>query len=168
MRKLAQGPYIKLRSVPSPEIEIPFSLSRVLECEAGGSPPPVIHWLRNGKRIKSSRREEMFTIELNEPINEPVAILGLSFTRSKLFLDCVSITADEGIYTCVADNAFSRVFSESKVRVVKTQVSPFSSLSKECTRDSKRLGTFPLTHQLIANNTCFDQVPHPESTCGPK
>ena len=146
MRKLAQGPYIKLRSVPSPEVEIPFSSSRVLECEAGGSPPPVIHWLKNGKRLKSSKREEMLTMELNEPMDEPVAILGLSFIRSKLFLDCVSITADEGIYTCVADNGFSRVFSESNVRVVKTEVSPLSFLSKECTRGTKRLGTFPPIH----------------------
>lgn len=139
MNKATQAPHIKLRSVPATEIEIPISSSRVLECEAGGSPPPVIHWLKNGKRIDDSF-EDMLTIE-NEQIN-PIGILGLSFTRSKLFLDCVS-PADEAVYTCVAENAFSRVSSESKVKIVKSEMSPFSALSEEC-QNSKRFGKFSM------------------------
>ena len=146
MSKVSQSPHIKMRSVPSSEVEIPRSSSRVLECEAGGSPPPVIHWMKNGKRIESNRikstsldsLEDMITIE-NEQIN-PVGILGLSFTRSKLYLDCVT-PADEGIYTCVAENAFTRVVSESKVRIVKSELSEFSALSDECSIDNKRFGT---------------------------
>lgn len=139
---MTQAPHIKLRSVPSSEIEIPMSSSRILECEAGGSPSPVIHWLKNGQRIESGSDalENMFTIE-NEQIN-PVGILGLSFTRSKLYLDCVT-PSDEATYTCVAENSFSRVSSESKVRVIKSDVSYFSAMSQECAVDKKSFSKFP-------------------------
>lgn len=121
-----QDSYIKLRSVLATKTEIPISSSLVLECEAGGSPPPVIHWLRNGRHVDDSFKDIHSTID--------IGILGLSFTRSKLFLDCVS-PADEAVYTCVATNTFSQVRSESKVSIVNSQ---FFSPSEKC--QVKRVG----------------------------
>lgn len=33
------------------EVYAPIGGQAVLECEAGGTPAPLIHWLRNGQRI---------------------------------------------------------------------------------------------------------------------
>ncbi|KAI1305835.1 RNA exonuclease 1 [Halotydeus destructor] len=48
-------------------------------------------------------------------------VLGLSFTRSKLYLDCAQAD-DAAIYTCVAENAFSRMSAHSEVKISKTLV----------------------------------------------
>lgn len=44
--------------------------------------------------------------------------IALSSTRSRLFIDCANFQ-DEAIYTCVAENAFSRVSSHTKLTLIK-------------------------------------------------
>ncbi|CAN8023561.1 unnamed protein product [Ixodes persulcatus] len=46
-------------------------------------------------------------------------MLGLSFTRSRLFIDCASAQFDEAEYTCVAENPYHRVSKTTKVKVSK-------------------------------------------------
>lgn len=42
---------VKFRRLPPKEFSAAIGSSITIECEAGGSPPPSIHWLKNGVRI---------------------------------------------------------------------------------------------------------------------
>lgn len=42
---------VKFRRVPPKEFSAALGSSITIECEAGASPPPTIHWLKDGKRI---------------------------------------------------------------------------------------------------------------------
>lgn len=42
---------VKFRRLPPKEFSAALGSSITIECEAGASPPPIIHWLKNGKRI---------------------------------------------------------------------------------------------------------------------
>lgn len=42
---------VKFRRLPPREFSAALGSSITIECEAGASPPPTIHWLKNGKRI---------------------------------------------------------------------------------------------------------------------
>jgi len=44
--------------------------------------------------------------------------IALSSTRSRLFIDCADYS-DEAVYTCVAENTFSRVSSHTKLNLIK-------------------------------------------------
>jgi len=103
-------PLLKMRVVPPSELTLPISSNRVLECEAGGNPSPTIHWLKNGKSLSSDIEEVI------ENEDRPEGILGLGFTRSRLYLDCLQ-PQDEGVYTCVADNAFERKSASSHISI---------------------------------------------------
>lgn len=52
---------------------------------------------------------------------DDVSRIALSATRSRLFIDCIDLQ-DEATYTCVAENAFSRVYSHSKLNLIKPTV----------------------------------------------
>ena len=52
----------------------------------------------------------------------PQGVLGLGFTRSRLFIDCFQ-PQDEGTYTCVAENAFERQSSSSQIEVAQSSQS---------------------------------------------
>lgn len=43
--------HIKFRRLPPKEFSAATGSSIVIECEAGGSPPPTIHWLKNGQKL---------------------------------------------------------------------------------------------------------------------
>ncbi|KAI1306069.1 Neural/ectodermal development factor IMP-L2 [Halotydeus destructor] len=111
--------HLRLRSTPEPEVILPASSSHVLECEAGGNPPPMIHWLKDGKRINQNMDELLGNSDNSEKMAEE-GVLGLSFTRSKLYLDCAQAD-DAAIYTCVAENAFSRMSAHSEVKVINAR-----------------------------------------------
>lgn len=40
-----------MRTIPSSELVAVETSNQVLECEAGGSPSPTIHWLKDGEPI---------------------------------------------------------------------------------------------------------------------
>lgn len=44
--------------------------------------------------------------------------IGLSATGARLFIDCASLD-DEALYTCVAENEFSRVSTHTKLNIIK-------------------------------------------------
>ncbi|CAG5134950.1 unnamed protein product [Candidula unifasciata] len=105
--------------------------SIVLECEAGGSPPPTIHWLKNGIRIsqgssKNIIREDETSYE--DRTNTGSNMLRLSSTRSRLFLDCLG-KASQGQYSCVAENALIR---KSRTTFLKVENSIMYPDLKKC------------------------------------
>lgn len=149
--------HIKFRRLPPREFSAALGSSITIECEAGGSPPPNIHWLKNGRRILNNNRlagsalnqlgfgpAEQLADELNElneldqqqtqlssaanswsalldslaPVVDEVNRIALSSTRSRLFIDCASLR-DEAVYTCVAENAFARISSHTKLNLIK-------------------------------------------------
>lgn len=57
----------------------------------------------------------------NDEDASPRGILGLSFTRSRLYLDCAQ-AHDAGVYTCVAENPFTRISADAKVKVINANV----------------------------------------------
>lgn len=113
---------VKFRRVPPKEFSAALGSSITIECEAGASPQPTIHWLKNGKRIH--HQEELSSIETNEgqlmggQLVDDTNRIGLSATGARLFIDCASLD-DEAIYTCVAENEFSRVSTHTKLNIIK-------------------------------------------------
>lgn len=82
----------------------------VLECEANGNPPPQIHWLKNSQRIVQANDQVYETLDQN-------SLLGLSLTRARLVINCADVD-DTATYTCVAENAYSRVVAQSYINVM--------------------------------------------------
>lgn len=167
-----QQNHVKFRRLPSKEFSAALGSSITIECEAGGSPPPTIHWLKNGKRISNSNRplegaylaagsgelERLIGLKqereeglvqsspasswfslidsLAPPVDE-VNRIALSSTRSRLFIDCANLN-DEAVYTCVAENAFRRISSHTKLTLIKpvpappqASASPFANSGSE-------------------------------------
>lgn len=57
----------------------------------------------------------------------------MSFTRSRLYLDCLTYK-DSGVYTCVAENPYNRITSESQL-----SVSPDLSIVEAYDKESNAL-----------------------------
>lgn len=94
----------------------------VLECEAGGSPSPTIHWLKNGERIQQGVSRDYLDDEASyeEKINKASKpMLRLGKVKSKLFLDCVS-DRDEAEYTCVAETPYERIAQTTFLKMDNT------------------------------------------------
>ncbi|CAG2118770.1 unnamed protein product, partial [Medioppia subpectinata] len=109
--KSFRSPYLRLREVPEPEITAIETSTHILQCEAGGSPTPTIHWLKNGHKISQGEMSSLSDDDIAK------GELSLSLTRSRLFLDCVH-PKDAAVYTCVASSPTNRVSAESHVKVV--------------------------------------------------
>ncbi|XP_053406850.1 zwei Ig domain protein zig-4-like [Mercenaria mercenaria] len=94
----------------------------VLECEAGGSPSPTIHWLKNGERIQQGMSRDYLDDEASyeETVNkDSKPMLRLGKVKSKLFLDCVS-DRDEAEYTCVAETPYERISQSTFLKMDNT------------------------------------------------
>jgi hypothetical protein len=118
--KSIRSPYLRLREVPQKEIIAQETSTHILQCEAGGSPTPTIHWLKNGKRISQSE-----STKIDDDVKK--GELSLSFTRSRLYLDCIH-PKDEAVYTCVASSPFDRISADSHLKVIPNlQSSEFSN-----------------------------------------
>lgn len=107
-------PSLNIRNAPPEVIKLSPGENAVLECEAGGNPPPTIHWLKDGKKISQSTYDVLHSTTSDMMDVEPV--LGLSFTRSRLFVDCMTFT-DHGSYTCVAENTYTRKSKTTQIYV---------------------------------------------------
>lgn len=91
----------------------------VLECEAGGSPSPTIHWLKNGERIQQGVSRDYLNDEASyeDKFNtENERMLRLGKVKSKLYLDCVS-DKDEAVYTCVAETPYERITQSTELKM---------------------------------------------------
>lgn len=91
----------------------------MLDCEAGGSPSPTIHWLHHGRRIQQGSSVSWMDDETFD--SEPASVT-LGITKSPLFLDCLQ-PGDAGQYTCVADTPTRRI---SRRTTVSVELSPVS------------------------------------------
>lgn len=134
MKPLNQN-QIKFRRLPPKEFSAAIGSSITIDCEAGGSPPPSIHWLKNGKRIQqndfdATQRaiDNAVADQYNTPQVDDVNRIALSSTRSRLFIDCAS-DSDEAVYTCVAENVYSRISSHTQLNLIRpAQVQATSSI----------------------------------------
>ncbi|XP_021350717.1 zwei Ig domain protein zig-2-like [Mizuhopecten yessoensis] len=119
-RKLGLDLFFK-KNGDLPEDTIVFGKSAVLTCQAGGTPPPTIHWVKDGHRIEqgspdmlSNTNDEAFYEDVVDKEGRP--LLRRSYTKALLYLDC--ITADmEGDYSCVVDTPTRRITSTTSLRV---------------------------------------------------
>lgn len=105
---------------PAAHMEAFLHESVTLTCQAGGSPPPTIHWLKNGQSIAQDAFTNTPAEQRQEEDDAKAQVLsnsiGLSSTRSRLFLDCLT-PQDSAVYTCVAETAYSRINTDTKLIV---------------------------------------------------
>ena len=69
----------------SPNLNITLGATLTMDCNAEGLPPPLIHWVKDGRRL---------------PVNGPNHVVS---TSGMLTVQRVSVD-DEGRYVCVASN----------------------------------------------------------------
>ncbi|KFM78477.1 Neural/ectodermal development factor IMP-L2, partial [Stegodyphus mimosarum] len=106
-------PNLNIRNGPAEVMEITAGDGKFIECEAGGTPLPTIHWLKDGKMITQSLYEAMHGEE-----DEMVPYqLGIGLTRSRLYIDCAT-SRDAGRYTCIAENKYFRKSRTGEVIVI--------------------------------------------------
>ncbi|XP_054721854.1 zwei Ig domain protein zig-2-like [Uloborus diversus] len=117
LRRAFLHPTLSIRSRPSRVINVMAGEGKYLECEAGGSPAPTIHWLKDGKKMPQNMYDNIGSEEDNDLMSSKPR-LGLGFTRSRLFIDCAT-AKDTGIYTCVAENAYLRDSKSGEVLVTQ-------------------------------------------------
>ena len=67
----------------------------------------------------------------NIPVDD-VNRIALSATRSRLFIDCADLT-DEATYTCVAENAYTRISSHTKLNLIRpaVQIAPVGGIGDD-------------------------------------
>ncbi|ODM95594.1 Neural/ectodermal development factor IMP-L2 [Orchesella cincta] len=88
-----------------------------LECEAVGSPPPKVFWLKNGLPLES--QITIVTADANMKNNvifDKFGNNGMANVKSKLPIKCAQ-PEDEGTYTCFAINRGKQVSASTVVTV---------------------------------------------------
>lgn len=140
----ANPQFLFMRQAPPAEFPAGLHENWVLECEAGGSPPPTIHWLRNGRPVTQKALEldedeenEVSAEETNAISEAFTPVMGIGSTKSRLYLDCTG-PQDEANYACVAETPYQRVSATSHVMVTADATSSLNSL---CAKSKKSLGT---------------------------
>ncbi|XP_015790460.1 zwei Ig domain protein zig-3 [Tetranychus urticae] len=147
--KSRREPYVRWQHEPASNLILIAGQKHTIECEAAGSPPPKIIWLKNGQRINMDDQAIYGNSDIVDTSETPE--LGLSITRSKLYLGCVK-PEDTGLYTCVADNNHEKIIAESQIKVLPSlKSSPFSSYT-ECTANELKKPQIAMwTHTRIEN-----------------
>lgn len=123
--------------VPPTRLAVHAGDSITLECHAGGTPPPTIYWLKDGEKVIQGEGENGYWSSGPLKENDDKFQLGLSTTKSKLYLDCAT-KQDEGIYSCVAESPFKTITTETRV-IVKE--SPNDIMETKCVKNKRRTGT---------------------------
>ncbi|XP_013783918.1 zwei Ig domain protein zig-2-like [Limulus polyphemus] len=109
--------HLRLTKTPASTISMLPYESKVLSCQAVGSPPPTIHWLKDGERLI---QDTLASLQDDGNI-DTLPLYGASQTRSKLFVDCIT-ARDEGTYTCVAETPYSRASSDTMITVSEEEL----------------------------------------------
>ncbi|XP_074604388.1 zwei Ig domain protein zig-4-like [Brevipalpus obovatus] len=113
--KLSKDGFLRIREEPPKELITIMGSSHVLTCEAQGSPPPKIYWLKDGYKLPQSL-DDLVKITEETADGAKGNTLGLSLSVSRLFLDCLS-PRDAGQYTCVAETPYLKAISHTHVEV---------------------------------------------------
>jgi len=153
------------RTMPS-TLSAPINSDIILECNAVGSPPPQVYWLKDGKPV-----EHMSPLDLDRFANQVFGWdlvkrggmgkedFAMANVKSKLPLKCLK-PADVGEYTCIAEN-------EGKQLIATTLVSIDDSLSTdlrpEClaqyTKKGKKIQpAFIMTYEYLHMETIGNDV----------
>lgn len=114
-RRQLQRTHLRIHIKPPKILRVREGSDEFLECQAGGSPAPDVHWLKDGMRIAQGSND--VPKSSSDVDNNSEAGLDVSFTTSRLFLDCLSLE-DEAEYTCVAENPYQRTSTTTRVSVL--------------------------------------------------
>lgn len=101
--------------VPAKAISLRAGEEVELKCGATGSPPPTIHWYKDGVRVAENplaADEDSVGTEVEQVANEGIPTIQMATTYSKLRLPCLD-KAKSGRYSCVAANGLSPVLSHN-------------------------------------------------------
>ncbi|CAL8071401.1 unnamed protein product [Orchesella dallaii] len=94
-----------------------------LECEAVGSPPPKVFWLKNGLPLESQISIVTNDDSMkNNVIFDKFGYNGMANVKSKLPIKCAQ-PEDEGSYTCIAINRGKQVSATTVLSVIGTNPS---------------------------------------------
>jgi hypothetical protein len=146
--------WLELETKPPLRISARLHGEVTLECEAVGSPPPLIYWLKNGTPIDalpSFDSEEMVNgldtrdtlLERRSKGNFIPSSFAMSKIKSKLPLRCIR-PEEEAVYTCVADNFGHQLKAETTVVIEEDD--PSESWRPEC---EFRLPTSYVQHKKL-------------------
>ncbi|XP_035207764.1 zwei Ig domain protein zig-4-like [Stegodyphus dumicola] len=112
--------HLRLHAKPPRVLRVKEGENQFLECQAGGNPSPVIHWLKNGVKLSQNGRDgdEESTVVSDDflQIENRAPKTNIGSTTSRLYLDCIS-AKDEAEYTCVAENPYHRTSTTTQVYV---------------------------------------------------
>ncbi|XP_015114017.1 protogenin B [Diachasma alloeum] len=90
------------------------------ECQAQGTPPPQIYWLKDSENIAMNGRRTTYIKENNK------IELAISAT----------VPSDSGIYQCVAVNSAGEIWAAGRLQVNASRNSPATPTSLKCYSDS--------------------------------
>jgi len=132
--------WLELEVVPPRRISARLHSEVVLECEAVGSPPPLIYWMKDGvplNTLVSLDSEEMTNgldtrdslLERRSKGNFIPSSFAMSKIKSKLPLRCIR-PEEEGEYSCVADNFGRQLVAKTTVAIEEDDTS--ESWRPEC------------------------------------
>lgn len=112
--------HLRIHGKPPKTLRLVEGDSDYLECQAGGTPAPSIHWLKDGNLIPQSEisHEHSPKSTASDGTNSKGRI-NVSFANARLYLDCLSVQ-DEGEYTCVAENPYQRISTSTTLTVLSS------------------------------------------------
>ncbi|CAG7658800.1 unnamed protein product [Allacma fusca] len=130
--------WLELEGIPPSRVPVRLHSDLTLECQAVGSPPPMIYWLKNGKPIDNqaaSFSSEELANQVDRESNGIAYSVGeksgfvMAKTKSKLPLRCIR-PEDEAQYTCVADNDGRQLIASTVVVIEEDD--PSGEMRPEC------------------------------------
>ncbi|KAF2896358.1 hypothetical protein ILUMI_09821 [Ignelater luminosus] len=103
--------WVRISQSPSPRISRPVGSHIELECEAMGSPAPVMQWLKGNTPL--TENESFETNAINDNPSQ-----GMAKTKSRLVINS-AIPMHEGTFTCLAESGSQIASAQTKLHLVR-------------------------------------------------